>query len=847
MDQETASRPNGESLSDRRVAFGREVIGPVVAAFLVRLHANARTFEKGSGTKVLFCARAGVRIRKLLDILTSRLGLEPLSTGEDFWVSRLMAAKGAWKSAPHAVSAFLEFEFQNRSHIDFVLAMLRTAPERQAKAAKACRTPETEGGIAAFLNSDDPAARIIREHFDEQADLFGRYLSGLTGPAGHLTLVDTGWQGTTQRFLEHACPGTDIWGLYFGRAGFEHTDRSNWERMIGLVFETDTFDRNQLASAILFHRHLIESVFEPNAPSIEHLEEDPSGKVSAPGAQAVLDDPHATDTAPFYVGIRQHLDSLTPDDTLASIERAAAVAERRLAEFIMLPSRDDAKLYLSTDRSADVGRSFRVPVVLPPEDREGEVDSCHRRIDDALWQPGQIALEYPAETARPLQRRKTGLGRKEFNEPSKVKTLAKRSKKPKVAVITRTMDRPMFLRRALISVSEQTFTDYVHVVVNDGGDNDVLRQTIEDAPIDRSQVILVDNVENRGMEAASNIAIGACDSDYIVIHDDDDSWQPTFLETTVAFLDSAEGQRNIGVITASEYVSEEITPTGIVIHARVPFMEWVDRVDTMEMAIGNFFPPIAFLFRRSAYKQVGGFNEYYPVLGDWDFNLQMLCIGDIAMIKKPLALYHHRDRGDPKLFGNSVIADRDKHAQYNSAVRNDFIRSAMESGNPALAQLVGLGATLAELRSTGRATSAHLHDIAVSRKAALRGTPGMAASPTDSGLETSADLYWRALHIMHTRMRAGSMRTFAMSLKGIARRARDMILRRRIGVGPPLSAEQIKGLAASVAPGSVARPDFPEEQYLEKNPDVAEAVRNGALPSGYYHFINQGIFEGRTY
>ena len=39
----------------------------------------------------------------------------------------------------------------------------------------------------------------------------------------------------------------------------------------------------------------------------------------------------------------------------------------------------------------------------------------------------------------------------------------------KVAVITRTKDRPIFLKRALLSVSSQTFSDYIHVVVNDGG------------------------------------------------------------------------------------------------------------------------------------------------------------------------------------------------------------------------------------------------------------------------------------------------------------------------------------------------------------------------------------------
>ena len=40
---------------------------------------------------------------------------------------------------------------------------------------------------------------------------------------------------------------------------------------------------------------------------------------------------------------------------------------------------------------------------------------------------------------------------------------------PRVAIITRTKDRPMFLKRAINSILHQTFEDWQHVIVNDGG------------------------------------------------------------------------------------------------------------------------------------------------------------------------------------------------------------------------------------------------------------------------------------------------------------------------------------------------------------------------------------------
>ena len=36
-----------------------------------------------------------------------------------------------------------------------------------------------------------------------------------------------------------------------------------------------------------------------------------------------------------------------------------------------------------------------------------------------------------------------------------------------------------------------------------------------------------------------------------------------------------------------------------------------------------------------------------------------------------------------------------------------------------------------------------------------------------------------------------------------------------------------------------------ESWYLERNPDIAEAVRDGRTKSGRDHFINNGYFEGR--
>jgi hypothetical protein len=41
-------------------------------------------------------------------------------------------------------------------------------------------------------------------------------------------------------------------------------------------------------------------------------------------------------------------------------------------------------------------------------------------------------------------------------------------------------------------------------------------------------------------------------------------------------------------------------------------------------------------------------------------------------------------------------------------------------------------------------------------------------------------------------------------------------------------------------------PDFSEENYLKRHPDVADLVLRGELKSGYHHWILYGRAEGRS-
>lgn len=80
----------------------------------------------------------------------------------------------------------------------------------------------------------------------------------------------------------------------------------------------------------------------------------------------------------------------------------------------------------------------------------------------------------------------------------------------KIAVITRTKDRPLLLARCIRTVLEQTETDWIHVIVNDGGDPAPVDAAVKrHADRYRNRVRVIHNATSAGMEAASNIGIRA--------------------------------------------------------------------------------------------------------------------------------------------------------------------------------------------------------------------------------------------------------------------------------------------------------------------------------------------------
>lgn len=232
-----------------------------------------------------------------------------------------------------------------------------------------------------------------------------------------------------------------------------------------------------------------------------------------------------------------------------------------------------------------------------------------------------------------------------------------------VLIVMRARWRQELLARALRSVMSQTYTNWILHIVNDGGPAALIAAEI--APYQTligHRIKVTHHTRQHGMEAASNKAITTTDSDFIVIHDDDDSWSPDFLAAMVGFLHRTGAH---AAICQSRIVHEIWDGQAYVTQRKEPPLPATARIEPADLAAANMFPPISFLFRRSVFERVGGFHEGLPALGDWHFNRRVAELGAIPVLPEVLAFWHHRDAVDRA--PNSLV--RSDHIRFTDWVR----------------------------------------------------------------------------------------------------------------------------------------------------------------------------------
>jgi GT2 family glycosyltransferase len=185
-----------------------------------------------------------------------------------------------------------------------------------------------------------------------------------------------------------------------------------------------------------------------------------------------------------------------------------------------------------------------------------------------------------------------------------------------VSVIVRTKDRPMLLKRALRSISNQTYRPIEVVVVNDGG-SDLDRNELQEILGDVS-LYYIKLETNTGRAHAGNVGLDNAKGKYIGFLDDDDELYPDHLTALMTNIVNSESKI---AYTDAEVVFIEITSDGEVIE-KFRHLYYSQDFSPEMLLIQNYIPFICLLFDRSVFDGLR-FDESFEIFEDWKMLIKL--------------------------------------------------------------------------------------------------------------------------------------------------------------------------------------------------------------------------------
>jgi glycosyltransferase involved in cell wall biosynthesis len=234
---------------------------------------------------------------------------------------------------------------------------------------------------------------------------------------------------------------------------------------------------------------------------------------------------------------------------------------------------------------------------------------------------------------------------------------------PRVSVITPTHNRRDFIREAIASVLAQTYQNFEIIVVDDGSDDDthsVVEEFSHAYPV--VQYILQ---SNQGVSAARNYGVTLSCGQFVAFLDSDDVWQPSKLESQVAFFTAHP--------EAAICQTEEIwLRNGVRVNPHHKHRKASGDIFARSLEL-CLVSPSAVMLRRALFDQMGGFDPDLPTCEDYDLWLRIAALMPIHLIDSPLVIKRggHSDQLSHRFWGMDRFRVTALHKLLDSGVLSD--------------------------------------------------------------------------------------------------------------------------------------------------------------------------------
>jgi glycosyltransferase involved in cell wall biosynthesis len=188
---------------------------------------------------------------------------------------------------------------------------------------------------------------------------------------------------------------------------------------------------------------------------------------------------------------------------------------------------------------------------------------------------------------------------------------------PRVSIITPCYNCESFIEQTIQSIQSQEFTDWEHIIVNDGSHD--RSKSVVASLVHTSKSLQLINQVNAGVARSRNVGYlnSSPDSEYLLFLDGDDFLAPTMLSVMVDHLDR---HPDLGFVYCDRtYTDATGKPIATPTFSRYAPSRWgiqaiaSDQPETPFSAIFNLAPviPSVSLIRRSVYAETNGWDEEF--------------------------------------------------------------------------------------------------------------------------------------------------------------------------------------------------------------------------------------------
>jgi|GEM_PF-553006 len=197
---------------------------------------------------------------------------------------------------------------------------------------------------------------------------------------------------------------------------------------------------------------------------------------------------------------------------------------------------------------------------------------------------------------------------------------------PLVSIIVRTKNRPLLLCEALESIAWQSYPKVEVIIVNDGGED--VKELVKSFEDKIYRVAYISHETSLGRARAANTGLEASQGEWVGLLDDDDLFEKDALSTLLWY------GRTASVVYGQVELVEPL-PDG----SQRSLGLFGREFSREALFLNNYIPTCGLLFKRRLAIEIGGFDESFGLLEDWDFIYRLSFCGNFLYVPHKVALY----------------------------------------------------------------------------------------------------------------------------------------------------------------------------------------------------------------